>query len=260
VSRAHVLGAALLAASALAAGAAAPDPASLWVVGWGQPNTAGHVRGILRAYRHVEVDLLLDARGRLVGAHDAEKLARIERGRVADPLTLPELLAMPAERVFLDMKDTLPVAEAPPADSAARRGLEARALRALDAAADAIAAAGRGDEVFVMTYWLSETLAERARERDVRLMAQGYPRSEEDALGLVREAAALGLDHACIPLRRVTARVLDESQRLGVHHVPYTFFEEGWTEAEYRARLAPLRGLILPPVAGPRLARLLAGD
>ena len=65
------------------------------VIGWGQPNTREHVVELAKYFRHVEVDLMLDRRGVLVGAHDQEKLDLVHDGSNPDPLTLPQLLSLP---------------------------------------------------------------------------------------------------------------------------------------------------------------------
>jgi hypothetical protein len=57
----------------------------------------------------------------------------------------------------------------------------------------------------------------------------------------------------CIPLARLTDRVLEESRRSGVSHIPFTFFGEGWSKASYQHLFGEnLAGLILPPGSGRR--------
>jgi hypothetical protein len=216
------------------------------VIGWGQPNTSEHIGELAKYFRNVEVDLMLDRGGVLVGAHDLEKLAHVHDGTQSNPLTLPTLLSMPFENVFLDMKDTLferSPGVGPPSAEAAEH-----AERAVSLAFEAIAASGRSENVFVMAYWISDAMVAQSRARGARLMLQGYPQNDSESIEIVHTASRYGLSHVCIPLGRLTDPVLEESRRAGISHIPYTFFEEDWNKATYRRLFEEhLAGLILPP-------------
>ncbi len=221
------------------------------VIGWGQPNTRNHVGTLAKHFRHVEVDLMLDRRGVLVGAHDPEKLALVHDGSTPDPLTLTQLLSLPFERVFLDMKDTL--LEGSATGSPLDDGPVEHAERAVAAAFNTAVASGRREDVYVMVYWASDAMVALARERHAQLMLQGYPQNDADSLEIVRAAARYGLQHVCIPLARLTDPVLEESGHLGVRHIPFTFFQEDWSKATYQRLFGQhLAGLILPPGSGQR--------
>jgi hypothetical protein len=229
------------------------------VIAWGQPNTREHVGELAKHFRHVEVDLMLDRRGVLVGAHDSEKLDLVHDGSNPDPLTLPQLLSLPFERVFLDMKDTL--FERSSTDSPPDAEVVEHAERAVATAFDAAVANGRREAVYVMVYWTSDAMVALARERRVQLMLQGYPQNDADSLEIVRTASRYGLRHVCIPLARVTDPVLEESRRSGVTHIPYTFFGEDWSKATYQRLFGEhLAGLILPPGSGQRRFIALLDD
>jgi hypothetical protein len=229
------------------------------VIGWGQPNTREHVGVLAKHFRHVEVDLMLDRRGVLVGAHDSEKLALVHDGSNPDPLTLTQLLSLPFERVFLDMKDTLFKRSSTNGPHGAE--MVEHAERAVATAIDAAVARGRREDVYVMVYWASDGMVARARERRVQLMLQGYPKDDADSLEIVRTASRYGLRHVCIPLARVTDPVLEESRRSGVTHIPYTFFGEDWSKATYQRLFGEhLAGLILPPGSGQRRFIALLGE
>jgi hypothetical protein len=229
------------------------------VIGWGQPNTREHVGVLAKHFRHIEVDLMLDRRGVLVGAHDPEKLALVHDGSLPNPLTLTQLLSLPFERVFLDMKDTL--FERRHADGPPDAATAEHAEHAVASAFDAAVASGRREDVYVMVYWATDAMVARARERNAQLMLQGYPRNDAETLALVRSASRYGLRHVCVPLARATDPVLEASRRLGVRHIPFTFFQEDWSKARYQRLFEEhLAGLILPPSGQRRFLDLLAED
>jgi hypothetical protein len=221
------------------------------VIAWGQPNTREHIGELAKHFRHVEVDLMLDRRGVLVGAHDPEKLDLVNDGSNPDPLTLPQLLSLPFERVFLDMKDTL-IGQSSTDGPPDAEMLEL-AERAVATAFDSAVASGRRDDVYVMVYGASDRMVALARERRTQLILQGYPKNDAESLEIVRTASRHGLQHVCIPLARLTDPVLEASRRSGVSHIPYTFFEEDWSKATYQRMFEEhLVGLILPPGSGQR--------
>lgn len=221
------------------------------VIAWGQPNTSRHVGELAKFYRNVEVDMMLDRNGVLVGAHDPAQLDLVQDDSSPDPLTLPQLLSLPFERVFLDMKDTLPEAASPDGPSDGERLKHAE--RAVAIAFDAAAASGRLADVYVMAYRVSDEMVALARERGAQLMLEGYPKNDAESLEIVRTAARYGIRQVCLPLARLTDPVLEASRRDGVAHIPYTFFQEDWSRSAYqRVFEEHLVGLILPPGSGHR--------
>ncbi len=231
------------------------DPRDFRIVGLGQPNTRRQVQRLGRAFKNVEIDFMLNHQGNLIGAHDPEKLALIESGQVADSITLADLLEFEFDGFFLDMKNTLPARIDKEAEASAATQFKRDAERAVEEAARVTAQKNRSDRVYIMAYTVTEQMVRIAEKYGVNLMIQGYPRNEEQAMELVRQAARHGLSRACIPLAVTTRSVVEKSRALGISHIPYSFLHEGLTEAEYYSRLTcGLEGIIVP--LGQPLARL----
>ncbi len=181
-----------------------------------QALRAAHRQGI----QHVEVDLFLTLDGVLLTTHEpgvagcgdvramnsAAALGCRTKGalRVA---TLSEVLEIPFGAIYLDLKDT--------------RRLE-RAERAVRAAAQAIVAAGREDDVLAMVYQAPDPVQRIIRRHALRAGLKGYPDSEQGAELLVHQASALGFEMACVKAEHLSAELVRDSLDLGVWHLPWS--------------------------------------
>jgi len=181
-----------------------------------QALRAAHRQGIA----HVEVDLYLTRDDVLLTTHEpgvagcgdvramnsAPVLGCRAKGglRVA---TLGEVLEIPFESIYLDLKET--------------KRLE-RAERAVRAAARAIVAAGREDDAVMMVYQAPEPVLRIIRRHSLRAGLKGYPTSRQEAELVVHQASALGLEMACLKAQQLTAELVRDSIDLGVWHLPWS--------------------------------------
>jgi hypothetical protein len=223
----------------------APAPWDFPLIALGQPNDLAHFRRLLDRFGQIEADLLLDESGELVAAHGKQELEALARRPAHERVTLTRLLQMPYARIYLDMKDTLPLDMAHSTGHVSGTYSEPRAIAAVERTAAAIAAAGRNGEVYVMIYRLLPEMVTALRAHGVQGMIQGYGAPAE-ALDQMRQAAGAGVALACYPLRSTTPELIAQAHGLGVRQVPYTFFQEPFERRDYdRIFRAGLQGLIL---------------
>jgi hypothetical protein len=187
------------------------------------PYSGNTLDGLRRAYRDgvkaVEVDFRIAADGKLVAAHNARlsgtcgavagstsvelRGCRLVRGyRIA---TLDQLLAIPFEEIYLDLKDTA----------------HTSGTRAVEAAIREVAAAERFDDVVFMVYDASPEISSKLRAAKARGGYKGYPTTTEETLEMNRVAAEAGLELVCVNLPYVTERVIADAARRGVWHLAW---------------------------------------
>jgi glycerophosphoryl diester phosphodiesterase len=181
-----------------------------------QALRAAHRQGI----KHVEVDLYQTLDGVLVTTHEpgVKRCGDVRAMNSAPALgcrgkgglrvaTLSEVLQIPFESIYLDLKET--------------KRLE-RAERAVRAAAEAIVAADRADDAVMMVYQAPSPVLRIIRRHSLRAGLKGYPLTEQDAELLVHQASALGLEMACLKAEHLTAALVRDSIDLGVWHLPWS--------------------------------------
>jgi glycerophosphoryl diester phosphodiesterase len=172
--------------------------------------------------RFVEVDFQLTADDVLISSHekDIEKCGTVMTlpSEVVRKCVLPggrhvatleQLLALPFEAIYLDLKD-------------GRYRDVARAQRAATAAAKAVASAGRQKDVVLMMYHFPEKTLSLLRKLGLRGGGKGYPKSEEDAEQLVEKTARAGLEMVCMNAEFVSPALVRRSAELGVWHLPWS--------------------------------------
>lgn len=222
-----------------------PAPWDFQLIALGQPNNLRHFQRVLEELGQIEADVLLDASGELVAAHGKQELEALARNPERDRVTLSRLLQMPYRRIYLDLKDTLPLDMAHSTGHISGTYSEDRASAAVAQAAAAIRAAGRNDEAYVMIYKLLPEMVAALQAHRVQGVIQGYDGPAE-ALRRISEASTAGIKLACFPLKSTTPELIAKSRELGVRQVPYTFFQEGLDRSGYdRIFSAGLQGLIL---------------
>ncbi len=170
----------------------------------------------------VEVDFQLTADDVLVSSHekDIEKCGTVMTlptevvrkcvlpgGRHV--ATLEELLKLPFEAIYLDLKD-------------GRYRDVARAQRAATVAAEAVATAGRQKDVVLMMYHFPEQTLALLRRLGLRGGGKGYPKSPEETEQLVEKAARAGLEMVCVNAEFVSPALVSRSAELGVWHLPWS--------------------------------------
>ena len=172
--------------------------------------------------RFVEVDFQLTADDVLVSSHEKDiegcgtvmtlpsefvRKCALPGGRHV--ATLEQLLRLPFEAIYLDLKD-------------GRYRDVARAQRAAAVAAEAIVAADRQRDVVMMMYHFPEQTLALIRKRGLRGGGKGYPKSPEDAQHLVARAARAGLEMVCVNAKHVSPALVRRSARLGIWHLPWS--------------------------------------
>jgi glycerophosphoryl diester phosphodiesterase len=187
------------------------------------PSSGNSLEGIRRAFRDgvraVEVDFRLAADGKLVASHNAElsgtcgtvagstsvelRGCRLARGyRIA---TLDQLLTIPFEEIYLDLKDTAHVSGA----------------RAVDQALRDVGKAKRLGDVVLMVYDASPEIVSSIHDAGARGGLKGYPTSVEETLRMNRVAQAARLELVCVNLPYVSERVIEDAARRGVWHLAW---------------------------------------
>jgi glycerophosphoryl diester phosphodiesterase len=170
--------------------------------------------------RAVEADFRLDADGDLVAGHNdalggdcgsasRATTAELRRCRLVHGYriaTLPQLLALGFDEIYLDLKDTLNTA---------------KAAHAVDRAIADVRGAKRAQSVVIMTYATPAAVARLRDATDIRAGLKGYPRTTRDALRMNRTAAANGFELVCIGIDQATVAVVKDAARRGVWHLPW---------------------------------------
>jgi len=172
--------------------------------------------------RFVEVDFQLTADDVLVSSHekDIDKCGTVMTlpSEVVRKCVLPggrhvatleQLLALPFEAIYLDLKD-------------GRYRDVARAQRAATVAAKSVASAGRQKDVVLMMYHFPEQTLSLLRRLGLRGGGKGYPKTEEDAEQLVEKTARAGLEMVCVNAEFVSPELVRRSAKLGVWHLPWS--------------------------------------
>jgi glycerophosphoryl diester phosphodiesterase len=181
-----------------------------------QSFRAAHEKGV----RYVEVDLFMTRDGALVSAHEpavegcgiipnmaAETLLNCAMPHGFRVASLSQILSIPFAGIFLDLKETKQAEAAP---------------RVVQAAAQAVVAAKREQDVVLMTYNAPEAVVRIVRENGLRAGMKGYPSSPADTEQLVRQAAAAGFEMICVKAKYVTPELIRKSAELGVWHLPWS--------------------------------------
>jgi hypothetical protein len=199
----------------------------------GLPGSGNSLDGFERAaeegVRAVEADFRLNADGVLVAAHDDEMSgncgrvsratsARLERCRLAHgyrTATLRQLLALPFDEIYLDLKDTLIGVD--------RFGTTdpSRAANAVRRAIADVRAAGRTSDVTITVYEAPDAVKVLGDEEGVRGGLKGYPHTAQETLRMNRIAALYGLELVCVEVVAVNAEVIEDAARMGVWHLPW---------------------------------------
>ena len=172
--------------------------------------------------RFVEVDFQLTADDVLVSSHEKDidgcgtvmtlpsevvRKCVLPGGRHV--ATLEELLKLPFEAIYLDLKD------------GRYRDVD-RAHRAATIAGEAVAAAGRQKQVVLMMYHFPERTLRLIRRLGLRGGGKGYPKSEEEAEQLVKRTARAGLEMVCMNAEFVSPALVRESAKAGIWHLPWS--------------------------------------
>lgn len=187
------------------------------------PASGNSLDGIRRAHRDgvkaVEVDFRLAADGKLVASHNAElsgpcgtvtgstsvelRGCRLRRGyRIA---TLDQLLAMPFDEIYLDLKDTA----------------HASGAKAVEQAIRDVKKADRFDDVVFMVYDASREIVSQLHDAEARGGLKGYPTNVEETLRMNRAAQSARLELVCVNLSYVTERVIADAAGRGVWHLAW---------------------------------------
>lgn len=191
-----------------------------------EPRVEGNsLEGMQGAYEqgieHVEVDFQLSRDKRLVTGHDDhlnEDCGTISERTVAElrdctnnnglhVAALSDLLALPFERIYIDMKMS---------DVSNQRAEEG-----VEAAIDAIVEADRADDVFLMLYRATPAIVRMIHDNGVRAGMKGYPGSVEGARELVDRAADNGFEMVCVNLDNLTPELVLYSAKRKVWHLSW---------------------------------------
>src|SRR5262245_7151388 len=198
--------------------------------------------------RTAEGDFRLTRDGVLVATHDDRmrgNCGRVSRHTLAElrrcrmngyrVAALDDVLALPFEEIYLDLKDTR------------RHGnptwSPATAQAAVVAAIAAIDARGRAADVVLMIYDASPDATAAIRAAGMRGGFKGYPRTAAAADAMTDTAAAAGLELVCINVAQLTPEVLARARSLGVWHLGWDGGPPGVQRWRSRAA-AGMRGLI----------------
>lgn len=195
----------------------------------------------------VEADFRLDADGDLVAAHDdalSGSCGSVRRSTTADLrrcrlihgyriATLGQLLALPFEEIYVDLKDT------------AARGADTRTservVSAVERAIDDVHAARRTSSVVIMVYESAPAIAALRKATGVRAGLKGHPETTTEAFRMNRVAAQRGFELVCIEIEQATVGVIADAARRGIWHLPW---------AGVDTKLAALRTLAANGVGG----------
>ena len=179
---------------------------------------AAHKQGI----RFVEVDFWLTSDSVFLSSHDRgskrcglvadltakrAKACALEGNR--HMATLEELLALPFDGIFLDLKDT-------------KSKDDDRVATVVQGAANAVRKAGREKDVVLMVYRAPAAAVGLVRERGLRAGMKGYPESPADTDALGDQAARHGFEMVCVNAKHVTPEVIRRAARRGVWHLPWS--------------------------------------
>ncbi|MFU8807306.1 MAG: glycerophosphodiester phosphodiesterase, partial [Bradymonadaceae bacterium] len=177
--------------------------------------------------RFVEADFLLSKDDAIIAAHHSNlggDCGRVSR-RTLEQLrecrlsgdrrvaTLEDLLALPFEAIYIDLKE-----------SSARSSKDL--LDVVTRNIVAIEEAERKESAVLMLYDINDEVADLIRERGIRAGLKGYPGGAEGVPAMIDTAARYELEMMCINATNLTPDLVRESARRGIWHLTWDHARE----------------------------------
>jgi hypothetical protein len=194
-----------------------------------QPPVAGNTldgfeAALAQGVRFVEADFHLSLDRQLVASHDRDlggscgdvarrTLAELRSCRLAEGhriATLGDLLSMPFEEIYVDLKETA-------------RADDAHVVATVQRAIAELEAAHRKDSAVLMLYRVTDEAARLIREHGVRAGTKGYPQNADQARALIDLAASHGMEMTCMSASVLTPELVTYAARRGVWQLPWDY-------------------------------------